>query len=295
MSSELIFNKEAFEEHRNVISPISFISKSGKPDKTTEVYALFTLPYDVNIIEDATVNSKILELHNSGEYPKELFDGFTNSVYNMKQVNTHEAIYQYLVMNCRDIIVNFIFRVLSKYYELINNEVSTESLDNKEYFISDDCFCLGNRFEIIDKVRNFIDVALNNLHFASSEGYLELNRIYFFQLMNNLYYQVISFIDNTAIDFANRYSTDYNHFRLIFKSVYNTEIDNNAIKDMSSYFRYTFVASICREILEKELPDLYQGLHFIFENAARMAYTELNPVTITDLVEAAMSGGPKNE
>lgn len=292
MSSELIFNKKAFEEHRNVISPISFISKSGKPDKTTEVNVLFTLPYDVNIIEDATINSKVLEAYKSGEYSEDILKAFANTVYNMKQTNLHEAIYQYLIMNCRDIIINFNFRLLSKYYDLIKG---ADNIPEDPFFISDNYFCLGNRSEIIDNICKFIDNSLSALHFASCEIYLELNKIYFFQLMNNIYYQTVSFIDNTAILFANRYSTDFDHFKAIFKSVYNTEIDNNVIKDMTSEFRYTFVAAICREIIEKELPDLYQALHFIFENAARMSYTEPNPITITDLAEAAMIGGQKNE
>lgn len=279
MSSELVFDKKKFEENRKTICPISFIGKNGEPKKSEGVNSLFTLPYDVNILSNATVNTKVVEKELHDTVDQDTMKSFLYSVDMMKRENEYNAIRQYLIMNTRDAIYSFMCAIQSKFNDLI----SYDSNDKEENYY------IYSR-SLMDKlnISEFIDFVFENIKLASSDCYAKLNEIYFFQIMNSIYYQFVTFIDNGAIKFAADYYTSDAIFKNIVYHVYGEKIDDKALETMTLQYRYTFVTAICREIIEGELPKLYNALHMIFLNGAHMALTEDNPIFLADIMETTI-------
>lgn len=274
MSSELVFDKKKFEENRKTICPISFIGKNGEAKKTEEVNSLFTLPYDVNIISDATVNTKIVDKEFNDTVDQDTMKSFLYSVDMMKRDNEYSAIKQYLIMNTRDAVYSFICSIREKFNDLVSsNRDDVEIYTIIPYWAN---------------INDFINSIFENMKLASSDCYVKLNEIYFFQLMNSIFYQFVTFIDNGAIKMANNYYMSDTIFKNIVYNVYGEEVDDKALQTMTSQYKYTFIAAICRDIIEAELPKFYNALHMIFLNGAHMALNVDNPIFLSDVMETAL-------
>ena len=283
------FDKDKFEENRKIIAPITFVGDSVKKDE--ELNSLFTLPYDLSILSRATTNTLAFNVTKSGTFDKDAlieYNNFSHDIARMNKENHIEAIRSYLIMNCRDFVLTFLMKI---FREIINDTIVESyrikkhdqddyenEYDDDKYFFT--YFGYFRKNDVDNIIKNCIDDSNLVLYFQSI-----LPSIYYYQLMNKLYFKLIVYIDNVIIDMADRRFQNNRTMNKLIENVYgpNNGID---VTKFTAEFRYTFTTSILREKVEKKLPDLYYGLHQIFNVAASMAFVGNNPAYIDDMKSA---------
>lgn len=276
------FNAEAFKENQKTIKPITFVN--GKIDDNSDLNSLFTLPYDLALLGRATSNTMAVQARDAGVCAEDTFEEFAYDLQRQSVNNHIDAIYAYLFMNCRD----FVFTYLAHMFNNIMGEVipplpeksryydEDEAYDNYEY--SRNFYTYMNSRELDDVIKNCLDKFV----FGTST-IKDLPPIYYYQLMNNMYTQIIIYIDSVIRRMVDRRFMHSRGFEDLMKHVYG-EMNGMKGAKFSQEFKYTFATSIIREMVEKKLPELYHGLHFIFQTAASMAYVGPNPVYQQDIM-----------
>lgn len=274
------FNSEEFNKNRKTISPITFINGEIKADE--DLNNLFTLPYDLALISRATVNTMAMQVKPNCDP-----DTFENFEYDCKRqtlTNHVDAIYAYLLMNTRDFSYNFlqtmfnsimrdIIPAIPKKYNYSDNEDEEYNYRYKRNYFN---YCTSS--QQLDKI---IKDTLDGFTFGLCTV-KDLPPIYYYQLMNNMYTQLIIYIDGIIRDMVYTTFQQNKYFDDLMRHVYG---ENNGIKasQFTTEFKYVFATSIIREKVEQKLPEFYQGLHYIFQNAAAMSYTGANPIHKQDI------------
>lgn len=271
------FNPTEFQKNRETISPITFINGDVKADN--DLNSLFTLPYDLSLLSRATVNSMVVAAKESCTCSEEAFNNFLYDV-NRQNVSNHvDAIYSYLIMNSRDFVFNYLSAMFNSILENTITKPRYYDEDEEYYANYSRAYYFINSGELDDTIKKTLD----RFVFGSSTC-KDLPPIYYYQLMNNLYFEIIVYIDTVIRRVVDRKYMNNNNrdFDKLMVHVYG---ENNGIKanQLTPEFKYTFATSIIREMVEKKLPDLYHGLHYIFQSAASMAYIGSNPVTAEDI------------
>ena len=269
-------NMQNFAQNRGTIVPITFVN--GNIKATEELNSMFTLPYDIAVLSRASTIDGIRGIADSGNVSESALKSFTLDVARMNKNNHEDAIKVYLLMNCREFIYAFLNNMMNKICDL--------KIRNSRYDDEDDYD--GYYYNYIDDraIDKLVFDQLNTFVFAMSTN-RDMTAVYYYQLMNSLYFQVVAYLDGAIRNMVFRRFTNGSDksFKKLVSKVYG---ENNGI-DPSTFtpeFRYTFATSIIREMAEKELPELYGGLNQIFMTAASMAYMENNPVSREEIFGA---------
>lgn len=283
------FDMESFRENQKTIKPITFVN--GKLDNDSNLNSLFTLPYDLALLGRATSNTMAMQAKEAGVCSEETFEEFAYDLQRQSVTNHIDAIYAYLFMNCRD----FVFTYLANMFNNIVGEVIPPLPEKYRYYDEDemyDNYRYQRNFYTPVNIRELDDViksCLDKFVFGSST-IKDLPPIYYYQLMNNMYTQIIIYTDSIIRRMADRKFMHDKGFEDLMIHVYG-DINGMTGNKFSEEFKYTFATSIIREMVEKKLPELYQGLHFIFQTAASMAYVGANPVYQQDILSIEGSIG----
>ena len=259
-----------FSENRETIVPITFVN--GNIRATEELNSMFTLPYDLAVLSRATTLDGCENIAKSGQVSEPMCKSFAMDVIRMNKNNFEDAIKVYLLMNCREFIYAFVSHMMNNICDVQANP-NYRPADDDEY---DEGYCYTPYYINDRDIDKLVLEHLNTFVFALSTN-VDMTRVYYYQLMNSLYFQVVAYVDGLIRSTAlRRYTRNNRVFNKLVEKVYGP---NNGIdpKTLTAEFRYTFSTSIMREMAEKELPVLYQGLHKIFMTAASMACTEAIP------------------
>lgn len=287
------FNSEEFNKNRKTISPITFINGEIKADN--DLNSMFTLPYDLALLSTATVNTMAMQAK-----PNCSPDTFKNFAYDCKRqtlTNHVDAIYAYLLMNTRDFSYNF----LQTMFNSIMGDILPAIPEKSRYYDDEDVrynYEYERNYFKYYRSSNHLDKVIKDTLDRFTFGLCtvkDLPPIYYYQLMNNMYIQLIIYIDSVIRDMVDSKFQQNRHFDDLMRHVYG---ENNGIKasKLTAEFKYVFATSIIREKVELKLPEFYQGLHYIFQNAAAMAYTGANPNSqqdieyITDTISVGVIG-----
>jgi len=277
-----------FSENRETIVPITFVN--GNIRATEELNSMFTLPYDLAVLGRATTLDGCENIAKSGQVSEPVFKSFAMDVVRMNKNNFEDAIKVYLLMNCREFIYSFVCHMMNNICDVQANP-NYRPADDDDY---DDGY-YSSPYYINDRdIDKLVLDHLNTFVFATSTNG-DMTKIYYYQLMNSLYFQVVAFVDGLirATSFR-RYTRNNRVFNKLVEKVYGP---NNGIdpKTLTAEFRYTFSTSIMREMAEKELPVLYQGLHKIFMTAASMACIDAIPNGREEIFGAAQPQIPDHQ
>lgn len=267
-----------FLENRKVIKPITFVNDENK--ETEDINAIFTLPYDIAIMSEAKVNDKLNYITQNNIVPEEVYNSFLSDVNRMSMKNYNSAIYNYLLMNVTDYLNTFLIDLFCNKMDPIGNKYF--------YFRSEEVYSL---------IRDLLD---NYIITASSS--IELLNAYYYQLVNNMYFAIIEFVNNIIAGNTYRYCTnnyyfDANHKDEFFEYFYvkaygDLPKDDNKIDAAT---KYTFITSIAREMVEKEFPKMYEGLCKIFFTASHMGFLRFNPDSSEQLMAIMFNISEKNK
>ena len=270
---------EGFRKNRDLICPVTFVDEELK--KTEELNSLFTLPYDLATMTVAISSSEAAHVkENFNESNIEEYKNFAVDINRLNSNMYSEGIFQYLLMNLRDFAYSFVFSTIE---EITNGK------------------CHSVRFE---EISSLIEAELSNYRICVS-AHRDMTAVYYYQLANIMYVQIVSYIDKQIGKFAGWHQHyhepirdeeeiyDDRYYRHpmedLLEKVYGKD-HGMKLSNMTDQFRYTFISSILREMMEQKLPTLYNGLISIFGVAASMAYIEHNPRCIEQLNEISGAG-----
>lgn len=260
-----------FNENRKTIVPITFVN--GNIKATDELNNMFTLPYDLAVLERASVLDALKNIETN--FDPGSFKSFCRDVARVNKNNFEDAIKSFLLMNCREFIYLFMSNTMTK--------LCVDTLDNNRRYDNREI----NIYIDERKIDKIVLDHLNSFVFCMSEN-IDAVRVYYHQLMNSLYFQIVTFVDDTIrYTVYNKYSGNYNAADVAFDNlVAKVYGENNGIKSetLTHEFKYAFATSILREMMEQELPTLYHGLHQIFMSAASMACVKSLPDSREEIV-----------
>lgn len=284
---EVNFDQKKFEKNRNVISPITFVGEEFKSDQ--QLNGLFTVPYDLAVISRATSNSLARDIAKVETIPSEEFKQFAYDVVRMNQENHVDSIRAYLYMNCKDFVFTFLLKMFGDIMTETDEKDPKKRIPKYDYDDVDYDYNYDNGYFMnysgylyrkdIDEV---ITKTIDNFILCTSINDM-MPSVYYYQLMNSLYFQLVVYIDSVIKNMVDRRFQVTKFFNKLLENVYGTEcMDGTKFRPE---LRYTFATSIIREMVEKRLPDLYNGLHQIFQVVASMANVGFNPNYMEDMIK----------